>query len=77
VRLPDNSRWTLAIRRLRRHCSIWSGRHELASAPLAFTAAPGTFSGRIALPRAGKAKIYVNAVNGRTGNSGLATVRLP
>lgn len=57
--------------------SIWSGRHELASGPLAFTAAPGTFSGRIALPRAGKAKIYVNAVNGRTGNSGLATVRLP
>ena len=58
--------------------SLWAGNRRLAAAPLAFTAAPGEFSGTLAPPggRPATARLVVFARNRVTGATGLAQVPL-
>ena len=52
--------------------SLWQEGAKLAEAPMTFTAAPGGYSGAIALPGSGRFKLVLFARNTRTGNSGYA-----
>ncbi|WP_298200335.1 hypothetical protein [Novosphingobium sp.] len=57
--------------------SLWAGNRRLDQVPLAFTAAPGEFSGRLPAPSGGADELVVFARNRVTGATGLARLPLP
>lgn len=56
--------------------TLWHRGKAVAASDLAFVQAPGGYRGEIALPGRGSYRLTLFARNRRTGNSGLAEVRL-
>ncbi|MBC2667792.1 hypothetical protein ACFOON_01255 [Novosphingobium piscinae] len=57
--------------------SLWAGNRRLAEVPLAFTTAPGGFSGQVPLPPGPPATLMIFARNLVTGASGLGRIAVP
>ncbi len=57
--------------------SLWQRGRRVSEAQLAFVQAPGGFAGQMAAPAKGRYRIYINARNVVTGNSGVTELTLP
>lgn len=53
---------------------VWSNGKRTSTVPLTFVSAPGVFGGAVNLPESTKVQVYVNAINTKTGNSGLISI---